>query len=146
MQIHQIRRRTKLAKKKIIGRGSKRGTTAGRGTKGQKARAGHRIRPEIRDVIKKIPKRRGRGKNINTSIQTKPLAVSLAKLARVWPAGGLITPQSLIKAKMIRARGGVGPTIKILSGGEIKVKFNIIGCLVSASVKQAIEQAGGTVK
>ena len=56
MQIHQIQRQTKLAKKKIIGRGGKRGTTAGRGTKGQKARAGHRIRPEIRDTIKKIPK------------------------------------------------------------------------------------------
>jgi large subunit ribosomal protein L15 len=59
----------------IVARGGKRGKTAGRGTKGQKARAGHKIRPEIRDVIKRIPKMRGRGKNSNLSIQEKPVAM-----------------------------------------------------------------------
>ena len=42
-----------------VARGGKRGKTAGRGTKGQKARAGHKIRPEIRDVIMRLPKLRG---------------------------------------------------------------------------------------
>ncbi|MBI4136288.1 MAG: hypothetical protein HY481_01940 [Candidatus Vogelbacteria bacterium] len=57
--MHQLKRQHPRQRKKIVGRGGKRGTTAGRGTKGQKARAGHRIRPAIRDVIKKLPKRRG---------------------------------------------------------------------------------------
>ena len=41
-----------------VGRGGKRGKTSGRGTKGQNARAGHKKRPEMRDLIKKIPKQR----------------------------------------------------------------------------------------
>jgi len=44
-----------------VGRGGKRGKTAGRGTKGQNARAGRKKRPELRDIIKKLPKRRGYG-------------------------------------------------------------------------------------
>lgn len=146
MEIQQITRRTKLAKKRIVGRGGKRGTTSGRGTKGQKARAGHRIRPEIRDAIKKVPKMRGRGKNFNTSIQTKPTAVNLATLAEILPKGGDVTPQSLLEAKVIRARGGKMPTVKILARGDINVKLNVSGCLISTSAKEAIEKAGGTVK
>ena len=59
MQIQDIKRRVSNRKKKYIGRGGRRGKTAGRGTKGQNARAGRKKRPEIRDIIKKLPKRRG---------------------------------------------------------------------------------------
>ena len=58
MQIHQIIPKTKSKKGKYIGRGGKRGTYSGRGIKGQKARAGRKMRPEIRDMIKKLPKKR----------------------------------------------------------------------------------------
>ena len=68
MQSHTLKRNHPNKKTKQIGRGGTRGKTAGRGTKGQNARAGHKKRPEIRDFIKRIPKLRGRGKNINTSI------------------------------------------------------------------------------
>lgn len=57
MQLHQIE--VKKKEKKRIGRGGKRGTYCGRGIKGQKSRAGAKIRPAIRDLIKKIPKIRG---------------------------------------------------------------------------------------
>ena len=59
MQIHQVKRRTENRDKKYVGRGGKRGKTAGRGTKGQHARAGRKFRPQLRDVIKKLPKNRG---------------------------------------------------------------------------------------
>jgi large subunit ribosomal protein L15 len=59
MQLHEIKPIHKLKKKKRIGRGGKRGTYCGKGIKGQTSRAGARIRPEIRDLIKKIPKKRG---------------------------------------------------------------------------------------
>lgn len=59
MQFHQIQPSRRLKKKKRIGRGGKRGTYCGRGIKGQKARAGAKIRPQVRDLIKKIPKVRG---------------------------------------------------------------------------------------
>ena len=45
--------------KKRIARGGKKGTTSGRGTKGQKSRAGRRVRPAERDYIKSLPKLRG---------------------------------------------------------------------------------------
>ncbi|MDD5552006.1 MAG: hypothetical protein PHI88_02520 [Candidatus Pacebacteria bacterium] len=59
MQLHEIRPIHKLKQKKRVGRGGKKGTYCGRGVKGQKARAGAKIRPELRDLVKKIPKLRG---------------------------------------------------------------------------------------
>jgi large subunit ribosomal protein L15 len=58
MQLHQIKSSKKRPKKRI-GRGGKKGTYCGKGMKGQKSRAGAKIRPELRDFIKKIPKTRG---------------------------------------------------------------------------------------
>jgi len=55
MQIHDLKPKTKQKKSRQIGRGGKRGTTSGRGTKGQSARAGNKKRPELRDIIKKLP-------------------------------------------------------------------------------------------
>ena len=146
MQLQNITRKTKLAKKKTVGRGGKRGTTSGKGTKGQKARSGHRIRPEIRDAIKKIPKMRGRGKNINTSIQSKAALVTLAALAQLLPKGGEVNPQILAEAKLVRARGGNVPPVKILAEGTLEVKLTVSGCLVSGKAKELIEKAGGNVK
>ena len=62
MQLHQLKPKTPQKDRRYVGRGGKRGKTAGRGTKGQKARAGAKFRPEIRDFIKRLPKLRGRGK------------------------------------------------------------------------------------
>ena len=59
MQLHQIQPLNKRKSKRRVGRGGKRGTYCGRGMKGQRARAGAKVRPEIRDLIKKIPKIRG---------------------------------------------------------------------------------------
>jgi len=59
MQLHQIQSIHKSKTKKRVGRGGKRGTYCGRGIKGQKSRAGVKIRPAARDLIKKIPKMRG---------------------------------------------------------------------------------------
>ena len=66
MQLHEIKPTHKLKTKKRVGRGGKKGTYSGRGVKGQKSRAGAKIRPEIRDLIKKMPKKRGY-KNIKRS-------------------------------------------------------------------------------
>jgi len=59
MKLHDIRSLFRVYKKRRVGRGGKRGKTSGRGMKGQKSRAGRRIRPAIRDVMKKFPKKRG---------------------------------------------------------------------------------------
>lgn len=59
MQIHNLKRQHKNKKDRIVGRGGKHAKTSGRGGKGQTARAGNKRRPELRDIIKRLPKNRG---------------------------------------------------------------------------------------
>ncbi len=59
MQIHNLKRVHKNKFDRIVGRGGKRGKTSGRGGKGQTARSGNKRRPELRDIIKRLPKNRG---------------------------------------------------------------------------------------
>ncbi len=59
MQIHNLKRVHKNKGDRLVGRGGKRGKTAGRGGKGQTARSGNKRRPELRDIIKRLPKNRG---------------------------------------------------------------------------------------
>ena len=79
MQFHNLQSKTKRKRSRQVGRGGTRGKTAGRGTKGQNARAGHKKRPELRDFIKRIPKLRGRGKSSLKSLQTKLKGALLKK-------------------------------------------------------------------
>ena len=59
MQIHNVKRIHKNKKDRIVGRGGKHAKTSGRGGKGQTARSGNKRRPELRDIIKRLPKNRG---------------------------------------------------------------------------------------
>ena len=59
MQIHNLKRTHKNKRDRLVGRGGRRGKTAGRGGKGQTARDGNKRRPELRDIIKRLPKNRG---------------------------------------------------------------------------------------
>lgn len=77
MQFHNLQSKTKRIRKRQVGRGGRRGKTSGRGTKGQNARAGRKKRPEIRDIIKRIPKLRGRGKSALKSRHIKFKGVEL---------------------------------------------------------------------
>lgn len=145
MQINQLKRKTENKKRMTVARGGKRGKTAGRGTKGQKARAGRKIRPEMRDIIKRIPKMRGRGKNSNISFYTKPVALNLGDLDVHFKAGDTISRDILLKKGIISYRNGTLPEVKILGTGEVSKKLIIKDIKVSASVKAKIEKAGGTI-
>ncbi len=125
-----------------MGRGGKRGKTSGRGTKGQKARAGHRIRPEVRDVIKKLPKLRGYR---NTSIEEVVAVVNVGALEHFFSAGDTITARDLATRGAVRSRKGRTPQVKILGTGELTKKLILTGVTVSASVRKKIEAAGGSV-
>jgi large subunit ribosomal protein L15 len=125
------------------GNGSTRGKQSGRGGKGQTARAGNKRRPEIRDIIKKLPKRRGYGKNrgrtVNGTILDK-VALSLSRLDALFDTGTEINRAILIEKGLI----GRKEQAKIV-GGETNKKFTIKGCGVTAPARQAIEKAGGTI-
>ncbi len=145
MQIHDIKRKTKRIRSTQVGRGGKRGKTSGRGTKGQKARAGRKIRPEIRDMIKRIPKLRGRGKSSFKSFAIKPVAVNVGALS-VFAVGEKVTPASIVAKGLVKTYKGKVPGIKILGTGDLAVKLVLSNCIVSASAKAKIEAAGGTIK
>lgn len=143
MQIHQVQRTHKLKSHRQRGRGGKRGKTAGRGTKGQLARAGRKLRPELRDLIKKIPKRRGYRFQ---SIADKPTVINLDALNKHFAPGAAITPAILLEKKIIRRSGSGVSRVKILATGKIDHALNISGCTISAAARAKVEAAGGTVK
>ena len=146
MQKHNLKRKTPNKKHRTVGRGGKHAKTSGRGTKGQNARAGHKKRPEIRDFIKRVPKLRGRGKNLNTSIQSKFFAVNIGLLDKKCKDGDTISPETLVKHGVLKMIRGVSPKVKILGTGELKKKLIFENCKVSSSARLAIEKAGGTIK
>ncbi|MDQ5949008.1 MAG: large subunit ribosomal protein [Patescibacteria group bacterium] len=143
MQLHTLKRTHKNKKTRQIGRAGQRGKTSGRGTKGQNARAGHKKRPEIRDFIKRIPKMRGRGKNLNTSVQVKAFAVNLRDINLAFVAGDTVSPLTLQSKGLIANNIA---KVKILGTGTLDKKVTIESCEVSASARLAIEKAGGTIK
>jgi large subunit ribosomal protein L15 len=145
MQLHQLKRTTPQKTAKRVGRGGGRGKTSGRGTKGQKARAGHRIRPDIRETIKKLPKQRGRGIHGLHSFKEQAVVVNVALLEKFFNAGDTVNPSVLAERKLIRVRKGAKPMVKILGEGILSKKFTVAGCAVSASAKEKIEKASGSV-
>ncbi|MES3005256.1 MAG: uL15 family ribosomal protein [Patescibacteria group bacterium] len=145
MQTHNLKRNTPNKKSKQVGRGGTRGKTSGRGTKGQNARAGHKKRPEIRDFIKRLPKLRGRGVNINTSIEARFVVVNVGKL-NAFKNGDVVTPRTLVSVGALNIKKGVAPKVKILGSGVLERKLTIKDCVVSAGARTAIEKAGGVIK
>ncbi len=129
----------------IVARGGKRGKTSGRGGKGQTARAGNKRRPEWRDIIKKLPKLRGRGVNQNKPVSEKEHIVNLATLEGVFSTRDTITPTTLVEKGVVSTWSGKIPSIKILGDGDITKAFTISGCSISASARVKIEKAGGTI-
>lgn len=146
MQVHQIKRATPLKKSKLVGRGGKRGKTAGKGGKGQTARAGHRVRPAMRDIIKKLPKLRGHGKNRAQSVFYRgPEAVVNVGALNVFEAGSTINPTALVARGLIGEAFGKNPKVKILGNGDLSVKLTVERCDVSETAKEKIEKVGGSV-
>lgn len=145
ISLNTIRQKHRIKSKKRIARGGKKGTTSGRGTKGQKSRAGHRIRPAERDLIKKIPKLRGRGKNQFKSFASRKAPVNLSDLEKMFSSGDIVNPKVLIEKGLVMKRGGVIPVVKILATGTLTKKLTIQGCNVSASAKVKIEKVKGEV-
>ncbi len=143
MQIHNIKKNKSNKTSIRVGRGGKRGKTSGKGHKGQKARAGNSGRPEIRDMIKKLPKLRGYRFN---PFKANPTPVNLGSLEVSFEKGEDVNPKTLIAKGLVNRKSGKVPVVKILGTGEITKKLNISGCKVSDTAKEKIEKAGGTIK
>lgn len=148
MQLHELKPTAPRKTAKRIGRGGKRGKTSGKGHKGQKARAGNSTRPEMRDIIKKLPKLRGHGKNRARTVNSgrvQALVVNVSAL-EVLGAGATVSPRTLVIAGIISAVKRTAPKVKILGNGNLTKKLVVEDCQVSQSAKEKIEAAGGSVK
>lgn len=127
-------------KKRDLGRGGKRGTFSGRGSKGQKARSGgrHKLkRLGMRRLMQETPKLRG-----FKSRTIKPAILNLETLTKKFQANDKITPEILLEKKILK---NIKNGVKILGRGEINFSLEIANCTVSASAKEKIEKSGGRV-
>ena len=124
-----------------VGRGeASKGKTAGRGTKGSKARAQVPVGFEggQMPLHRRVPKLKGFS---NAGFRTSYQVVNTGRLAALFPDGGDITPENLV------ARGAArqGELIKILGTGDLGVALRVSAHAFSATAVRKIEQAGGTV-
>ena len=120
------------------GEGSK-GKTAGRGTKGTKARYQVRVGLEGGNLnsIMRTPKLRG----FKNPFRVEYQVVNLEKLAELYPAGGDVTIVDLVAKGAVRKN----EKVKVLGAGDIAVKLNVAVDKVSGSAEQKIVAAGGSV-
>ena len=124
------------------GAGSGNGKTGGRGHKGQKARSGGKIRVGFEGgqmpLHRRLPKK---GFN-NTRFQDKILIVNLSQLERVFEAGATVDENTLRAAKLVQ---GPCDAVKLLGNGTLTKNLNVVVDFVSASAREKVTQAGGTV-
>lgn len=122
------------------GPGSGRGKTAGKGTKGQKARTGGRNKLRLmgmKFIIRRIPKLRG-----FKSHHAKDESVTLKELQTAFPQGGIVTRAELAKRGLVASATA---TVKVVGSMELGRKLTLKGLKVSAGAKAAVEKAGGSV-
>jgi large subunit ribosomal protein L15 len=138
--------------RKRVGRGpgSGKGKFSGRGIKGQKSRAGsHKMRPGFEGgqmpIYMRIGKLRG-----STSADAMPIGpfrtstvpVNVRDLSR-FDAGDEVTPETLVEKRLIK---NTKTDVKLLGVGEISVKLTVRVHAISATAREKIEAAGGTVE
>lgn len=142
LQAHTIKSASGSRKRpKRVGRGnaSGHGTTATRGTKGQRARSGGSKglkRLGYKVILQRIPKQRG-----FKSHAPRLVALTLAQLEHVFSDGEKITLEKLMKRGLLSK----GKAAKILAAGTVSKKFIVEGIAVSAGARAALEKAGGSV-
>ncbi|MCL6538191.1 MAG: 50S ribosomal protein L15 [Acidothermus sp.] len=120
------------------GEGSK-GKTAGRGTKGTKAR--HTVPARFEGGQMPLHMRVPKLKGFRNRFRVEYQVVNVARLAELYPDGGEVTPQDLAKRGAVRS----GRPVKVLGDGDLGVALRVTAHAFSASATKKIEQAGGSV-
>jgi large subunit ribosomal protein L15 len=142
LKVHHLRPAPGAKRDKVrVGRGEggKRGKTAGRGTKGSKARnqvsAG--FEGGQMPLHMRLPKLKGFKNPNREAFQV----VNVSSLAQLYPAGGEVTVADLVAKGAVRK----GHRVKVLGTGDLPVALTVTVDAVSASAKEKIEAAGGSV-
>ncbi|MFC0274155.1 50S ribosomal protein L15 [Metabacillus herbersteinensis] len=144
MKLHELKpaegsRKTRNRVGRGIGSGN--GKTAGRGTKGQNSRSGGGVRPGFEGgqtpLFQRLPKRGF------TNVNRKDYAVVNLERLNSFDAGTEVTPELLLETGVV---SNVKSGIKILGNGQLEKKLTVKANKFSASAKEAIEAAGGSVE
>lgn len=129
---------TKEAKRIGRGHGSGNGKTAGKGHKGQKARAGHGMRPGFEGgqmpLQRRIPKR-----GFNNIWAKEVVSINVGSLNQ-FEDGASVDAKALMEAGLLKKSGDA---LKILANGELKKKLTVKADAFSEAAKAKIEAAGG---
>ncbi|MGO1181863.1 MAG: 50S ribosomal protein L15 [Micrococcaceae bacterium] len=143
LKVHDLRPAPGSRKSKLRygrGEGGKGGKTAGRGTKGTKARyqvpagfEGGQLPLHMR-----LPKLRG----FKNPFRTEYQVVNLDKLSSTFPEGGDVTVETLVEKGLVRKN----QPVKVLGSGEITVAVNVKANAFSASATEKIQAAGGSTE
>ncbi len=144
MKLENLSKTTVRSKKRLgQGHGSGRGKTAGRGTKGQKARGKIPLRFEggALALIKRMPFRRGKGKN--KIFKQKPIVLNV-KILNLYKKDEKVNLKTLVAYKIIDEKEGKTYGIKILGDGDLNVPLTV-ELPVSKGALRKIEKAGGKV-
>lgn len=125
------------------GHGSGNGKTAGKGHKGQNARAGGGVRPGFEGgqtpIHRRLPKR-----GFNNNFRKEYVIVNLSDLADI--AAGTVVDYDYVMENKLAKQVKDNCGLKVLGAGEIGVALTVKAAKFSASAKEAIEKAGGTAE
>jgi large subunit ribosomal protein L15 len=145
MQLHELKAPEGATRERIrIGRGHGSGKvkTGGKGTKGQKARAGGGVPPYFEGgqlpLIRKLPYRRG----FKNPFRVEYREVNVRDLSD-FPVGSTVGPDEFETAGVLRGKSG---PVKVLGQGDISVKLTVRAHKFTAGARQKIEAAGGTTE
>jgi large subunit ribosomal protein L15 len=142
LKLHDLKPAPGARKAKMrVGRGeASKGKTAGRGTKGTKARYQVPMGFEggQMPLHRRVPKLKGFS---NALFTTTYQVVNVGRLAELYPSGGEVTPESLAANGAVRR----GELVKVLGSGDLSVALRVSAHAISASAKAKIEEAGGSV-
>ena len=140
-ELHPALGSVKEAKRIGRGHGSGNGKTAGKGHKGQKARAGHGMRPGFEGGQMPL-QRRGPKRGFNNIFAEEYAIINVASL-EMFDDGAVVDTAALFDKGIIK---DANIAVKVLGNGKLTKKLTVKGFNFSESAKQKIEAAGGTVE
>ena len=142
LKVHHLRPAEGAKKSRIrVGRGEgSKGKTAGRGTKGTKAR--NTVRPGFQGGQLPLHMRAPKLRGFKNPFRVEYQVVNLERLAELYPKGGDVTVSDLVAKGAVRKN----EKVKVLGNGDIDVKLNISVDKISGSAVEKIVAAGGSVK
>ena len=140
LKAHHLRPAPGAKKAKTrVGRGEgSKGKTAGRGTKGSKAR--YQVKAGFEGGQMPLHMRTPKLRGFKNPFRTEYQVVNVARIAELFPAGGAVSVDDLVEKGLVRD----GQLVKVLGNGDLGVKLDVHAHAFTASAKSKIEAAGGT--